>query len=195
MGIVFRSFGLGSFSNINLHRWFRRQAQEPLKVVMRQNYTVALLRSLIHLVPTGAALWLVSLNWATYYVGSYAYDQVYYQAGAKALEILIQASLAAITLAYVRYELVLGKGIPFGVLLSGLQITQLSYLWSSELWGSMSSRSLSIQKKVTILVLVVLVFLLAAAASPSAAVLLVPRRDYWPVGSTHIWINGTANDI
>ena len=154
-----------------------------------------MLRSLVHLVPIGVSLWLVTLNWTTYYVGSYTYDQVYYQVGSKALEIMVQASLATIALAYLRHELMLGKGLPFGALFAGLQVNQISYLWSSELWGSMGSRSLTMRRKITLFTLILLVFALAAAAGPSAAVLLIPRRNLWPAGSTPMWINGNEQEV
>ena len=192
--MVLRSLGLGILASL-LRRWSRNSVQEPLKIVIRQNRTVALLRSLIHVIPIGLSLWLVSLNIGTYYVGSFTLDQVYYQVAAKALELMIQASLATIILAYIRHELVLGRGIPFGALFSGLQVNQISYLWSMELWGSIGSRSLSPWRKLLMLMLVILVSVLAATAGPSTAVLLVPRRDYWPAGSTHVWVNGSESEI
>ena len=192
--MVLRALGLGLLSNV-VRRWFRGQAQEPLKIVLRQDRIVALLRSLVHIVPIGIALWLVTLNWVTYYVGSFTYAQVYYQIGAKALEILIQASLAAIVLGYVRHELVLGKGLPFGTLFSGLQVNQISYLWSMEFWGSIGSKTLSLHRKMFLFVFLLVIFVLAAAAGPSTAVLLIPRRDYWPAGSTHVWIDAAKDDI
>ena len=181
--------------NLLLHRLKGKDLGEPLKVAIRRHRIIALARSLIHLVPVGITLWLVALNWNTYYVGSFTYDQVYYQLGAKVLEIMIQASLAATLLAYVRYELVHGEGLPFGALFSGLQVSQISYLWSTEFWGSMGSRPFPVWKKVAMSILVLVTFVLAAAAGPSGAVLLTPRRDYWPAGSTDIWINGTTNDF
>ena len=192
--MILRGLGLGVLVGL-LRRWPRSRAQEPLKIVLRENRTVAILRSLIHVIPAGLSLWLVTLNIVTYYVGSFTLAQVYYQVGAKALELMIQASLAAIIFGYVRHELVLGTGIPFGALFSGLQVNQISYLWSMELWGSARSKSLSARKKLILLTLVVLVSILAATAGPSAAVLLVPRRDYWPAGSTHIWLNGNESEI
>ena len=193
--LALRGFGLGLFTNLPLRRWLHRRTREPLKVVIRQSRAVAFTRSLIHIVPVTLALWLITLNWVTYYVGSFTLDQTYYQIGAKALEIMIQASLATITLAYTRHELVAGNGLPFGALFSGLQVSQISYLWSMELWGSVKSKSLPIRRKLFLLVLIVLVCILAAGAGPSAAVLLIPRRNFWPAGSTHIWIGGTEDDI
>ena len=108
---------------------------------------------------------------------------------------MIQASLAAIILSYIRHEMVLGKGIPFGALFSGLQINQISYLWSMEFWGSLSSQYMSIWRKVTMLAVIIFCFTLAAVAGPSSAILLIPRLSYWSAGSTHIWVNATFAQI
>lgn len=35
-------------------------------------------------------------------------------------------------------------------------------------------------------------FILTAAVGPSSAILLIPRLDYWPAGSTDIWLNITT---
>ena len=193
--MVPRAFGLGLLTSVNPRRWLRSRAREPLKIVIRQSRTVACMRGLIHIVPVSLALWLITLNWVTYYVGSYTFEQTYYQIGAKALEIMIQSSLAAITLAYTRHELTAGNGLPFGALFSGLQINQVSYLWSMELWGSVRSRSLPLRRKLLLLTLVISACILVAGAGPSTAVLLIPRRDLWPAGSTHIWVGATENEI
>ncbi len=169
--------------------------QELTKIAVCQDRTTALLRSLIHVIPVSVALWEISLNFYTYYVGASIYNLVYYQFAAKAHEIMIQASLAAIVFSYVRHEMVLGKGLPFGALFSGLQINQLSYLWSMEFWGSVSSKHLPIWRKIAMVLLICVCFILAAAAGPSSAILLIPRLDYWPAGSTSIWINATSSDI
>ena len=172
-----------------------RGFEEPVKTAVCQSRTTALLRALIHVIPVAVALWEISLNCYTYYVGSFIYNLVYYQFAAKAHEILIQASLAAIVFSYVRHEMVLGKGLPFGALFSGLQINQISYLWSMEFWGSVSSKHLPIWRKISMGILISVCFILAAAAGPSSAILLIPRLDYWPAGSTHIFVNATSSDI
>ena len=192
---ILRALGLGVIPDLSPHQFRSKHLGEPLKIAVRRHRVVALARSLIHLVPVGVSLWLVVLNWNTYYVGSFTYDQIIYQVGAKILEIMIQASLAATLLAYVRHEVVRGEGLPFGALFSGLQINQISYLWSMEFWGSMRSRTWSTWRKIAMSILIFITFILAAAAGPSGAVLLIPRRDYWPAGATNIWINGTFNDL
>lgn len=168
---------------------------EQTKIAMRRSRTTALLRALIHVIPVGVALWEIVLNWNTYFVGYGVYNLAYYQFGAKVHEIAIQASLSAVIFSYVRYELMLGDGIPFGALFSGLQISQASYLWSMEFWGTISSRNISWKKKLGLLLVVTASIFLAAVTGPSSAILLVPRLDYWPAGSTHIWINLTSDSL
>lgn len=168
---------------------------EGRKVAISRERPTAFLRSLIHVVPVGVTIWEIVLNWNTYYVGSSAYAIVYYQLGSKVHETMIQASLAAIIFSYVRHELTSGNGLPFGALFSGLQISQVSYLWSMEFWGSVGSKWLPLRRKLGMVAVVAITFILAAAAGPSSAVLLIPRLGYWPAGSTHIWLNATFDDI
>lgn len=153
------------------------------------------MRTLIHFAPSGIVFLEVVLNWNTYYVGSTMSKLVYYQIASKAHEMMIQASLGAIVFSYVRHEMVLGNGIPFGALFSGLQLNQVSYLWSMEFWGSVGSMHLPFWRKIATLMLISVCFVLAAVAGPSSAVLLIPRLNYWPAGSTNIWINTTFNEV
>ena len=184
-----------SFLAFLRHKAVGKGYTEQTKVAIRKSRTTALLRALIHVVPVGVALWEIVLNWNTYFVGYAIYNQAYYQFGAKLHEIFIEASLSAIVFSYVRYELMLGSGIPFGALFSGLQISQASYLWSMEFWGTVFSRTISLKSKVKLVVVVTASVFLAAIAGPSSAILLVPRSDYWPRGSTNIWINVTSDSL
>lgn len=168
---------------------------EPLKVAIHRNRSLALVRAVIHLIPVSAALCEIILNWNTYYVGAVSYSQATYQLLAKVHELFIQASIAAVLFSCIRYELAFGEGMPFGLLLSGLQITQVSYLWSMEFWGSLRSGLRCSIRRFLTLVLVALCILLASVCGPSSAVLLIPRSQYWPGGNTDIWINGTYAEL
>lgn len=193
-----RALGLNvifSFFVFLRHKTVGKGYTEPTKIAIRRSRTTALLRALIHIVPVGVALWEIVLNWNTYFVGYAIYNQAYYQFGAKIHEIAIEASLSAVIFSYVRYELMLGDGIPFGALFSGLQVSQASYLWSMEFWGTVCSKNISLKSKLRLLVVVTASVFLAAVAGPSSAILLVPRLDYWPAGSTHIWINVTSDSL
>ena len=177
------------------HEMVGKGYTEATKIAIRKSRTTALLRALIHFIPVGVALWEIVLNWNTYFVGYDVYNLAYYQFGAKLHEIAIEASLSAVIFSYVRYELMLGDGIPFGALFSGLQISQASYLWSMEFWGTITSRNISTKSKLRLLVVVTASIFLATVTGPSSAILLVPRLDYWPAGSTNIWINITSDSL
>ena len=179
----------------SLRHFTGRGLHEPIKVAIRKSYTIAILRGIIHVLPISFALAEIILNWNTYYVGAFPYNQAVYQLLAKIHEILIQASLATVILAYLRHELAFGNGLPLGALVSGLQISQFAYLWSMEFWGTIRSATLTAWRKVKLLIVIITCFTVAILAGPSSAVLLIPRLDYWPAGSTDIWINATFDDL
>lgn len=172
-----------------------RGLHEPTKIAIRHNRRIALLRALVHLVPFGFALFEIILNWNVYYVGSSSYSTAAYQIIAKAHEILIQASIATIIFSATRRELALGKGLPFGLLFSGLQTSQISYLWSMEFWGAVRADFPHPLRKAALLSLVIGSIAVAVTSGPASAVLLIPRRQSWPAGSTHIWLNATTNQL
>lgn len=191
LGLYLIASGLRDLKRLAVGKGF----DEQTKVAIRKSRKVALLRALIHLIPFTVALWEITINWNTYYLGSTPLNQAVYQFGAKFHEITAQASIAAIVFSYVRHEMSLGQGLPFGALFSGLQVSQLSYLWSMEFWGSICSKHLPLRRRIGMAVVITLAFVLAAAVGPSSAILLIPRLDYWPAGSTDIWVNITAQDL
>ncbi|KAL8693883.1 MAG: hypothetical protein Q9224_003670, partial [Gallowayella concinna] len=108
---------------------------EQTKIAVRKSRVTALLRALTHIFTIGFAIWEIELNWNKYFVGYTIYNQAYYQIDAKIQEIAIVASLSAVNFTYVRYELMIGDGIPFGALFSGLQ--QYLYVMSEPSWVGM----------------------------------------------------------
>ena len=160
---------------------------------MNNSRLIAFLRNLIHIIPFGFAIFEIVLNWNVYYVGTKPYGTAIYQVFAKAHEILIQASITTIMFAAIRRELTAGDGIPFGFLFSGLQVSQISYLWSLELWGAMKGNTMRLYRRAVLCLLLTGGILLAATCGPASAVLLTPRLQMWPAGRTHLWINATAD--
>ena len=170
--------------------------QEPSKIAIRRSRIIAILRGLaIHTVPLGLSLFEVVLNWRGYFYGSEFNRLAYYQIGAKVHEISIQASLAMIVLSSIRREIALGEGIPFGVFLGGIQFVQPSYLWSTELWSSITAKDFHVRRKIVLLALLLLSGILALTAGPSSATLLVPRQIIWSLPPSHFAINGTFQDV
>ena len=129
VNVPFRALGLNVIvQGLRTLRHFAvgKGYDEPTKIAIRKNRTTAMLRAMIHIVPLGVALSEIILNWNGYFVGPTTRNQGYYQFGAKTHEKTAQASLAAIVFTYVRYEISLGQGLPFGTPFSGLQISQAS---------------------------------------------------------------------
>ena len=191
LGLNLVIVGLRSLRHLAVGRGF----DESTKITIRKSRKIALLRALIHVVPVGVALWEIVFNWKTYYLGASIRNQALYQFCAKLHEMTAQASIAAIVFTFVRHEVSIGQGLPFGALFSGLQVSQASYLWSMEFWGSLCAPGLSLRRKLAMAVTIIIAILLASTVGPSSAILLIPRLDYWPAGSTYIWVNATSQDL
>lgn len=159
--------------------FFAKNFQEPEKVAIRQSRVTAILRTLIHAVPLGVAMFEIILNSKGRYVGGHFIEQNYLQFAAKAHEITIQASIATIILSYIRFQISTGKGMPFGAVLGGSELLQVSYLWSSELWSSILSQRFQLRRKICFVCLVFVCITIAATAGPSSASLLIARQGLW----------------
>ena len=154
----------------------------------------SLLRALIHTPPIGFALLEIVVNLRGHYMGATFDKQSYYQLAAKAHEIAIDTSLASIVLSYIRYELTIGEGLPFGAFLGSLQFSSVSYLWSRELWSSPFAPGNKF-RRISFCILVMICGIIAATAGPSSATLLIPRQVQWAVEPSYVLINGSRQDI
>lgn len=192
--ILLRALGLG-IANYILSLIGHKKFEEPPKIALRRSRKTALARNIIHLVPIIGAVTVISLNCAGFYVGASLENINALQFAAKLHEMTMVASLAQILVSTIRDELLCEQGLPWGALFSGLQISQLSYLWSMEFWGSVTTPSLPLWKKCRLLGTIIICVLLAATVGPSSAIAMIPRVGYWPAGSTHIWLNGTHQDL
>lgn len=101
-----------------------RNVPEETKTAFYRSRRLALVRSLIHLVPFGVALYLVILNWAQYYIGEELQGPsgqdteklAALQFAAKLHELLILASLGTVLFSCVRHTLAFGEGVTLGEL-------------------------------------------------------------------------------
>lgn len=175
-----------------------KRMPENEKVAMHKHRGHAGWRCTVHLVPVVAALVLVVLNAAQYYIGgelagASGQDPEKLSAlqfAAKLHELTMLASLGTIIFTYIRWELAFGEGIPFGAVLAGLQVDSISLLWSSEFLGTIYSKSKA-YKKFFLVSTIVVGTLLGVSVGPSTANLMRPRLDDWPAGGTAFWINAT----
>ena len=193
--IFLRGLGLGVLVS-TYHGLFTKEFSEPKKIVIRKSRVTALLRMFIHVIPMGIALAEIILNVRGHYIGRDFSKQSYVQFAAKAHELTMQASLAAIVLSYVRYEVSSSRGMPFGAFLGSLQFSQISYIWSIEFWSSLLAPDFRLTRKLLLLIVIIPCAVIAAVAGPSSANLLIPRQDYWILGpSTRLSLNATFSDI
>lgn len=173
---------------------FSKDFSEPTKIAIRRNRVTASLRTLIHAVPLGIALLEIILNWKGRFIGIHSLDSTYLQFAAKAHEMTVQISVAAIVLSYVRHHIV-HKGMPFGAALAGLHSSQVNYLWSLEFWSSMSAKSFRLKQKLLFAILILVCILVSALAGPSSANLLIARTGVWTTKPAYIAFSATSQDI
>ncbi|MCJ1264493.1 hypothetical protein MMC22_004365 [Lobaria immixta] len=193
-GLFLRGIGLGIVVTF-FQGIFTKNFVEPEKVAIRQSRITALLRTLIHVVPIGVAIFEIALNLKGQFFGPTFDKQNYLQFAAKAHEIAMQASLTTVLLSYIRYQISAGKGMPFGAVLGGLQALQVSYLWSLELWSSILSKDFHLRRKIGFAVLILICATIAATAGPSSASLLIARQGLWPKPSTYLLVNASFHDV
>ncbi|KAI4180232.1 MAG: hypothetical protein L6R41_007370 [Letrouitia leprolyta] len=188
-----RSLGLNLLVYV-LQRFFGYGLNEIPKKAFHRDRTMALLRVMIHLLPLFVAMGELVINWQGHYIGANINGLSYLQFAAKMHEMAMQSSLAIIVFAYLRHVLFKGDALPIGAMLSGLQLTQPSYLWSMELWGIPFS-NIPFRRKLSVMTTIIIALLLASTVGPSSAILMIPNLGYWPAGSTHIWMNVTAEAL
>lgn len=161
------------------------------KAAIRKGRIPALLGLVVHIIPLAAALSLIVLNIKTKFVGT-GDVEVPLQFLAKFLELFAQASICNVVFTYVRLELIGQRPFPFGALFAGLSVTNLSYLWSPEFLGSITSSSLMGCRRLVFCLFIPFNVLLAAGIGPSIAITLIPRQQRFPAGMTNTWMNATS---
>jgi hypothetical protein len=195
---ILRATGL-EILNILLHK-VRPQygsESEEKKVVVDVSFWIALERCGVHLLPIGASIAMMYLNFAGYYIGSElaglpgytSIDMALLQLASKFQELLIIASLATVIFHRVRYELLWGKGLPLGLLGSGFSFAQASFFWSPDFVGAMKSGNWKLH------ILLIASGIIAATVGPSSAVLMIPRTVVWPAGGSSFYLNGLEDDF
>lgn len=160
-------------------RWLRPD-EEP-KVALHHNRYIVILHSLIHVCPLVPALYFIVLNIKGTLIGNFSSVAITaMQFAAKLLEILIQISLSTMLLGLIRGQVLAVGNVPFGCLTAPLSSTRLSYLWSVELWGSLTSNCLRGWRKTVLSISIPAVIFLAALVGPSSAILMIPRQIRYP---------------
>jgi hypothetical protein len=143
---------------------------------------------LFHFAPLGMALALIVLNIKTCFYGPDLAGLSLLQYVSKAHEVLMQGSVATIMVVYLQYLLTHESAVPFGAVFTSFRVSQVSVIWSPELWAAVTTKDFSGQLYLGFICLVPFSILLASTIGPSSAIALLPRQtNYrlpdWPLGT------------
>ena len=118
---------------------------------------------------------------------------VFFQIGAKLLEIVCVASLTTVVLHVLRHDLI-RNGVPLGLLGSGVFFSQANCFWSPEMlvgaWHCVRN-----WRMLRLFLVLVLAGSLALLIAPSAAVLLQPQNQSVPAGGTTYYLPVTPDQL
>lgn len=170
------------------------QAEEKPKVVLYHHRGIALIQSTVYIAPLAIVIASMVLNIQSYYWGHPSTTVLAaLQFASKFAEILMQSSLANILLHIIRDQLLSAPhGLPLGSLPGAYSITDVSYLWSLELWGGMTSNHVRARQRFVSTLAIVAMVILAAVVGPSIAVLLIPRSIDYGLGRYLILMDNEA---
>jgi hypothetical protein len=171
-----RLFRLQSISLIFgcLANW--NSKKEYRKVAMYRSRRAAVSHSLLHLVPLGGAITVLTLQWSNFWVGAQTEDSTLLQFVAKFHDLTMQASLVEVLLCVIRAEAVNGY-VSLGMLSGATQPTLLSYLWSLDFFSIFKTPSLRGWRRAAFLFTIPMVVILASLVGPSTAILMISRPN------------------
>ena len=156
------------------HQWnsWKDSKEEP-KVAQHCSRKLAILQTIYHLLPMLACIVLIILNLRTTFIGPVStVTLTALQFAAKGLELLMQGSMTIMVLAVVRSQLLSPTPLPFGGVFAAYRATDVSYLWSRDFWGVITSKWYRGWHRWAVLIFCPTAVLLATLVGPSAAVLV-----------------------
>jgi hypothetical protein len=148
---------------------------------------------LLHAVPLAGALALLVLNISGRFWGEVPWVAML-QFVAKAHEMLMQASIGVVTLAYIQLLLWSGKA-PYGALFSYYNLSQLTYLCSPEFYAVLTTPAFRGLLKLGFILFIPFSILLATAVGPAAAIALQPRQANFSIPVAYSVLNATEHAL
>ncbi|KAH6898016.1 hypothetical protein B0T10DRAFT_543067 [Thelonectria olida] len=179
--------------------WVHRVQETPIV----KDRLAATLTAMIHLPAVAGVITLSFYIWKNYYIGKELQGapnhdiekKLGIQFAAKLMELFITLSLSSILFAMVRHEFTIGEGVPYGALVAGQQITEISFLWSTEFFTIVTGKFSRIWKKLAFITVAFLFTILAFGASSLSATVMMPQEGDWAAGGSLIWANATPAEI
>ena len=162
--------------------------KEPAKLAINEKPEVTLLYCLPHALPFTVTIVILYLNIRGVYwqdLGHPSQSSILqaFQYAAKAHEITMAASLAAIAVHRIQHALTSSGGLPFGSLVAGLQCDSPSIAFTKAFLGGATASS---NERVNpyffpLTGLILAVSILSQVVGPSSAVAMIPRLNWWDV--------------
>ncbi|KAL8690965.1 MAG: hypothetical protein Q9218_003703 [Villophora microphyllina] len=184
---------------------------EPEKVAVAQRRWIIVLYCFAHMIPVVITLVLLYLNIRGIYwqdLGHPNQNSILQalQYAAKAHEVMIAASLAAIAIFRIQHDLTDRNGVPLGFLSAGFLLDSPTFILSRQFLGGVTARPHAggPSRFFPLSILLTLCLGLTLVVGPSSAVAMIPRLDWWDVpkikafGPNYtdtIYFNRTAQEL
>ncbi len=128
------------------------------------------------------------------------------QYAAKAHEVTMAASLTAIVVHQIQYNLTGSNGVPLGFLTAGFQLSDPLFVCKKEFFRGAMPRVHSRRplRSSVLIYLLIVGFALTLVVGPSSAVAMIPRLDWWDVSKVNafgpeytdrVYFNHTEADL
>ncbi|KAL4731919.1 hypothetical protein ACLX1H_000915 [Fusarium chlamydosporum] len=163
----------------------------------------AILAALVHLPAIAGIITLSFYIFKNYYIGKELEGKPDYdvekklgiQLAAKLMEMFIVLSLNAIVFSIIRHEFTIGQSVPYGALVAGQQISEISFLWSQEFISILRGKFSQTWKKIGFIITVFVCTIMALGASSLSAVAMMPQEGDWRAGGSFVYFNGTREEM
>ncbi|KAH7147859.1 hypothetical protein DER46DRAFT_514185 [Fusarium sp. MPI-SDFR-AT-0072] len=170
--------------------------------IVKDRFT-AILAALVHLPAIAGIITLSFYIFKNYYIGKELEGKPDYdvekklgiQFAAKLMEMFIVLSLNAIVFSMIRHEFTIGQSVPYGALVAGQQISEISFLWSEEFFSIVKGKFSQTWKKIGFILTVLVCTIMALGASSLSAVAMMPQEGDWRAGGSFIYFNGTRDEM
>jgi hypothetical protein len=179
-----------------------QRKKNPQVPIVKDRLT-ATLAALVHLPAIAGIITLSFYIFKNYYIGKELEGKPNYdvekklgiQFAAKLMEMLIVLSLNAIVFSMIRHEFTIGQSVPYGALVAGQQISEISFLWSEEFLSIIKGKFSRTWKKIGFIITVFICTIMALGASSLSAVAMMPQEGDWRAGGSFVYFNGTREEM
>ncbi|KAF4445636.1 hypothetical protein F53441_10636 [Fusarium austroafricanum] len=180
----------------------RRKEKKRQVPIVKDRFT-AILAALVHLPAIAGIITLSFYIFKNYYIGKELEGKPNYdvekklgiQMAAKLMEMFIVLSLNAIVFSMIRHEFTIGQSVPYGALIAGQQISEISFLWSEEFFSIVKGKFFQTWKKIGFIITVFICTIMALGASSLSAVAMMPQEGDWRAGGSFVYFNGTRDEL